>query len=44
VAAFLADVHLDLLAVHEQLSDIAEEEAPAAAALVEISLPGEREG
>jgi hypothetical protein len=43
VSARLADVHLDLLAVDEELAEIAEEEAPTPAALVEISFADERE-
>jgi hypothetical protein len=41
VAARLAHVHLHLLAIDEELSEIAEKEAPAPAALVEVALAGE---
>ena len=41
--ACLAHIHFDLLAVHEQLPEIAQDEAPATAALVEVSLPGEEQ-
>jgi hypothetical protein len=43
VAARLAYVHLDLLAVHEELAEIAEKESPATASLVKVSLAGESE-
>jgi hypothetical protein len=43
VAASLADVHLDLLAIHEELAEIAEEEAPSPAPLMEVSLADEGE-
>ena len=43
VAAGLADVHLDLLAVHEELAEIAEKEAPAPASLVKVPLAREGE-
>jgi hypothetical protein len=41
VAARLADVHLDFLAVHEELAEIAEKEPPAPASLMKISFAGE---
>jgi hypothetical protein len=41
VAACLAHVHLDLLAVHEELAEIAEKEPPAPASLVKVSLARE---
>jgi hypothetical protein len=43
VAACLAHVHLDLLAVHEEFADITEKEPPAPASLMKISLAGEGE-
>jgi hypothetical protein len=43
VAAGLADVHLDLLAIHEELAEIAEEEAPPAAPLMKVPLADEGE-
>jgi hypothetical protein len=44
VAASLAHIHLDLLTVHEELAEIAQEEPPAAASFVEIALASERQG
>ncbi len=43
MATRLADVHLDFLAIHEQLAEIAEEEAPPPAPLMEVSLTDEGE-
>ncbi len=43
MAASLADVHFDFLAIHEELADIAEEEAPPPAPLMEVSLADEGE-
>jgi len=43
VAARFADVHLDLLAIDEQLTEVAEEEAPASAPLVEVAFSREGE-
>jgi hypothetical protein len=43
MATRLAHVHLDLLAVHEELTQVAEEEAPTAASFVEVSLTEKRQ-
>jgi hypothetical protein len=43
VAAGLAHVHLEFLAVHEKFAEIAEKEPPAPASLVKISLAREGE-
>jgi hypothetical protein len=43
VAACLAYVHLDLLAVHEEFADITEKEPPAPASFMKVSLAGEGE-
>jgi hypothetical protein len=41
MAAALADIHLDLLAMRKQLAEIAEEESPSPAALVEVAFAEE---
>ena len=43
MAARLADVHLDLLAIHKELAEIAEEKAPPPAPFMEVSLADERQ-
>ena len=43
VPAGLASEHLDRLPVGQELAEIAEEEPPAAASLVEVLLPDERQ-